>query len=140
MKSSKLIISIVFSSLILFTSAFAQGVPVRVTVPFDFTVGDQIMPAGHYQVAIVHDSVLQVVRVDGSSMATALTTHINSGPNPDQTPRLVFRRYGDRRFLAEVWIGSVQTGHELFASSAEMTYAGSLKQDQTIALSASPAK
>ena len=127
MKSSKLMIAVVFASLFLLAPAFAQTVPIRVTVPFDFTVGDQRLPAGEYRVAILNDSALRVLRMDGSSVASVVTTYINGGPNQDPTPKLVFHRYGDRRFLSQVWTG--EAGRELFASASELEYARTTKQE-----------
>jgi hypothetical protein len=127
MKSSELMISIIFASLFLLTPAFAQTVPIRVTVPFDFTVGDQRLPAGEYRVAIVSDSALRVLRMDESTVAHVVTTFISGGPNLDPTPKLIFHRYGDRRFLFQVWTGEV--GRELFASASESEYARTTKQE-----------
>jgi len=52
----------------------------------------------------------------------------------DMAPRLVFHCDGNRHFLAAAWIGEVNIGHELFASSAELEYARTTKQEQTIVL------
>lgn len=129
MKSSNLIIAVVFASLSLIVPAFAQTVPVRVAVPFDFIVGDQRLPAGEYRVSILNDSALQLLRTDGSTVANVVTTYVSGRPNQDSTPRLVFHRYGDRRFLSQVWTGEVNMGHELLTSASELEYARMTKQE-----------
>lgn len=133
MKSSRLMTSVAFALFVLLTSAFAQTGAIRVTVPFDFTVGKQTLPAGEYSVTINRQALLKVVRIDGPGFASALTNYTGGGPNQNLTPRLVFNRYGNRNFLAEAWIIG-DTGHELSASAAELEYARTMKQDQTTVL------
>lgn len=133
MKSSKLLISIIIMAFVLVAPAFAQSVlarsaPIRVTVPFDFTVGDHRLPAGDYRLAILHDSVLQVVHWDGSRGVVALIKHIGDGPHPNLSRKLVFHRYGDRSFLSQVWIGNLDVGYELLTSASELEYARMTKQ------------
>jgi hypothetical protein len=133
MKSARLMISATFALLVLLTSAFAQTGAIRVTVPFDFTVGKQMLAAGAYNVIIQGPSLL-VVRTDGTGATIVLTNYTGGGPNLDLTPRLVFHCYGNRHFLSAAWLGESDMGHELFASSAELEYARTTKQDQTIVL------
>ena len=133
MKSSRLMISVVFAAFVLVTSAFAQTGAIRVTVPFDFTVGRQTLAAGDYKVSI-SGSMLQVARIDGPGVAGVLTNYTGGGANQDLTPRLVFHCYGNRHFLSVAWIGEVKQGHELYAPAAELEYARTTKQEQTIVL------
>jgi hypothetical protein len=126
MKSSKLVISIAFTVFVLLTSAFAQTGAIRAAIPFDFTVGKQILAAGDYKVTI-DGTVLRLVRIDGPGFAFVPT--YGYGYNKDVSPRLVFHRYGNRAFLSEAWIAD--TGRELFASPTELEYARTTKQDQT---------
>ncbi len=132
MKSAKLLIASVFAALMLLAPAVAQTVPFRVNVPFDFVVGDQRMPAGVYRVAIVYDAELQVVRTDRSSVANVLTTHISGDPNRHPSASLLFHRYGDRHYLAEVWTGNTEVGHQLFTSAAELEYARAVQAESTV--------
>jgi hypothetical protein len=134
MKSSRLMISVAFAAFVLLTSAFAQTGAIRVTVPFDFNVGKQTLAAGDYRVTVNGTSMLQVARIDGQGSASVLTNYTGGGPSQDLTPRLVFHCYGNRHFLSAAWIGEVKMGHELFASSAELEYARTTKQEQTIVL------
>ena len=140
MKRSRLMISVAFAFFVLLTSAFAQMGVIRVTVPFDFTVGKQTLAAGEYKVIIQGPSLL-VVRTDGTGATSVLTNYTGAGPNQDLTPRLVFHGYGNRHFLSAAWLGESDMGHELFASSAELEYARATKQEQTVVLaSRTPSK
>ena len=134
MKSSRIMISATFAFFVLLTSAFAQTGAIRVTVPFDFTVGRHTLAAGDYRVSINGQTLLQVARADGPGAAIVSTNYTGGSPNQDLSPRLVFHRYGNRYFLSTAWIGEVNMGHELFASSLELEYARTTKQEQTIVL------
>ena len=69
--------------------------------------------------------------MDKSSVANVLTTYIGRGSNQDLTPKLVFYRYGDHRYLAEVWMGDWEVGHQLFTSAEELHFARTLKSEPT---------
>ena len=133
MKSSRLMISVAFALFVLVASAVAQTGAVRVTVPFNFTVGRQTLPAGDYKVSI-SGSLLEVARTDGPGTANVMTNKTGGGANENVSPRLVFHCYGTHRFLSVAWIGETNQGHELYASSAELEYARTTKQDQKIVL------
>jgi hypothetical protein len=131
MKNSKVTISIVVALFVLLTSAFAQNGTVQATIPFAFTVGKQTLPAGHYWVSI-NGPTLRVTRPGGHEYAMMITARIGGGVNDDERSRLVFHRYGDRRFLSQAWIDG--GGHELFTSAAEVEYARSTKPEEAIIL------
>jgi hypothetical protein len=135
MKSTKLMISVALAMLVLLTSsALAQTGAIRVAVPFDFTVGKQTLAAGQYRVTINGTSLLNLARIDGPGVAIVSTNYIGGGPNQNLSPRLIFHSYGNHHFLSEAWIGEVNMGHELFASSLELEVARTTKQEQTIVL------
>ena len=136
MKNTRFMVSATLALFVLLTSAFAQTGTIWVTVPFDFTVGKQTLAAGDYRVSINGPGLLQVARIDGPGTVSVMTNSTGGGPNQAPSPRLVFHRYGNRHFLSVAWIGEVETGHELFASAAELEYARTTKQDQTTVLAA----
>jgi len=80
--------------------AMAQGRAVRATVPFDFTVGDKLLPAGNYEVSKPSSSFVEIQNRDNH--ATALTTTTYSSHDSRQKAELVFNRYGNQYFLSEV--------------------------------------
>ncbi len=94
----------------------------RVTIPVQFTVGTQKLPAGDYIVAPVFDKSIALRNADGGKAVVALTDSVGGGSKV-QGPKLVFNRYGDRYFLAEVWLGRADTGRQLFASAEEIELA-----------------
>ena len=132
MKNSRLMISVAFTLFVLLTPALAQTGAVRVTVPFDFTVGKQTLAAGDYRVTINGPAMLRVARINSPDVTGVMTDSIRGVENV--SPRLIFHRYGDRYFLSEVWVGELNLGHQLFASGAELELARAAKQDQTTVL------
>ena len=89
-------------------------------IPFEFTVGGQSLPAGQYAVRAANSqgNALIVQSDDAKSSAMRLTNPIRPNKTNEQA-RLVFHRYGERYFLAEVWSGSDGAGRQLLKSREE---------------------
>lgn len=90
-------------------------------IPFDFSVDYKTMPAGQYSVQTVATAsdALLIQSADGKNSAlrpSAATERVQK----NATARLVFHRYGDRYFLAEVWSGGDTTGRQLMKSRDEL--------------------
>jgi hypothetical protein len=87
-------------------------------VPFEFSVGYKTMPAGEYQIRIVNSAndALLIQSADSKSSALRLSEATSRKKNKDV--KLVFHRYGERYFLAEVWNGT-DTGRQLLRSQEE---------------------
>ncbi|MGH9508300.1 MAG: hypothetical protein ACRD2Q_00805 [Terriglobales bacterium] len=102
---------------------FAQAAPgpARFTVPFDFAVGADVLPAGEYSVQPAlsdrSDRILLRSR-DGRTVTTIFAVPVKSQQASSQTT-LVFKRYGDRYFLSQIWTQGSTVGREVPASSAE---------------------
>lgn len=99
-------------------SANAQSTAIKANIPFEFVVGDKTLPAGDYSVTTAntaHDA-LRIQSADGKNSALRL-----SGPTEQKNKgrsRMVFHRYGQNYFLAEVWKGGTE-GRELAKSKQE---------------------
>jgi hypothetical protein len=127
--------SVVFAMFVMLTPALAQTGAIRVSVPFAFTVGKQDLPPGDYRVAVSGPS-LQVTRIDAFGVSSVLTNFTGGGPNENQSPRLVFRCYGSRRFLTQAWMGETDIGHEISTTSAELEFARNAPSDRTVIVAA----
>ena len=102
-------------------SANAQSAPkVVADVPFEFSVGYKTMPAGQYSVQTIAsaDDGLLIRSTDGKSSALRLSEATERAKDKSQA-RLVFHRYGERYFLAQVWSGSNNIGRQLLKSQEE---------------------
>src|SRR5262245_27549801 len=94
---------------------------VRANIPFDFTVGNKEFKAGRYSVdrlfACSNSDTLIIRSADNSEAANFNVNRV-SGKGETQA-RLVFRRYGNQYFLAQVFDGEGSEGYGLLKSKAE---------------------
>jgi len=97
-------------------SIFAQEL-VRAKVPFDFKVGNTAMPAGSYTISSVSQSAISIS--NRQEHAGVLAVVRSEYANKDQSPKLVFHKYGDQYFLAQIWTGSGNAGKQLPESKLE---------------------
>lgn len=100
-------------------SANAQSSRMVVSnVPFEFVVGDKTLPSGEYRINLALGNALTIRTADANAAAMRLTNEIQPRRNKTHA-RLVFHRYGNRYFLAEVWSGAGDTGRQLLKSRQE---------------------
>ena len=111
-----LVLGLAFVSAVV--SANGQAKQVRANIPFQFVVGDKSLPAGEYVVKpFTNSRVLNIGNRDSHRSALRMTSEIIGNPSSENA-RLVFHRYGNRYFLAEVWMGE-QKGSQLTKSREE---------------------
>lgn len=111
-----MIVAIAFATAVV--SAHAQSSRTVVSnIPFEFIVADQTLPAGEYQVNRALGNALTIRTSDPNAAVSRLTNEIQ--PKKDRRARLVFHRYGERYFLAEVWTGAGDVGRQLLKSRQE---------------------
>jgi hypothetical protein len=75
-----------------------------VTVPFNFYVGDRALPAGEYTVALVQlagADALKIQSADGH-LTAIIPSHAARLRGDQGKAQLIFSRYEDRYFLAQV--------------------------------------
>jgi len=91
-----------FSIASLFTigSASAQDRVVQATVPFDFTVGGQLLPANTYTITSLQHGLVTIQSVDKRNTASTVTSYADR--QLASGGKLVFAKYGDQYFLHEV--------------------------------------
>ena len=119
----------------LISSAQSSREPIRANIPFDFQVGDKTLRAGKYVVATTTSTSnegIQVQSRDGRQGAMRLTNGVQAAeagsihPEPKMRARnaknsgmLIFHRYGNAYFLAQVWRQGAAEGRQLLKSKAE---------------------
>jgi len=116
------------------------------SIPFQFNVGDKVMPAGEYTVSQVNPSsdhaVLQLRTKDGKSTVMIQMTHMIGKAN--ETARLVFNRYGSDAYFAEAWMPSDVNGLQAPGSKSERAarqeLAGVKPATETVSLKARSSK
>ena len=99
-------------------SAFGQQ-RMRVDIPFEFHLMDNVMPAGQYIVDTAANNVLSLDCRACRSHAVAAASGIGGGANLSTEARLVFNKYGDSYFLSEVWTPGYSLGEGLSRSKTE---------------------
>ena len=92
------------------------GEPIKVNIPFAFTVGNTTLPAGAYRVRNLTSEALLIQSEDSKQVTTFQTNHKQAGLKPGLA-KFSFHRYGDRYFLAQVW--TPWEGYEVRRSRAE---------------------
>jgi hypothetical protein len=119
----------------------AQSRPLEVNVPFTFEVGNKAMPAGSYRVESMPtgNGSLQVLRSNSGEARLTISTTASATNSGTPAPSLVFHRYGNRYFLAQIRTGG---GHarELYPSSQEKELARSEPGVEVALLVQSPAE
>lgn len=100
-------------------SANAQSLnTVKANIRFEFVVGDKTLPAGEYFVKPVSaGGALAIQSADGRNSVLRQSGPTERDRNKTHA-RLVFHRYGQNYFLAEVWNGE-STGRQIAKSRQE---------------------
>ncbi|SRR6266567_313748 len=82
------------------TGALAQQPALKVTVPFDFTVGNKLLPAGQYSIHSPMPGIIVVQSTDRQYNTSIVATHGN-GESSDGS-KVVFDVYGRQYFLHRI--------------------------------------
>lgn len=83
------------------TPSHAQ-VLMKADVPFSFSAGYGLLPAGEYNLARSGFGQVMVLS-NGRRGVELMTPNTTDWREKISTPKLVFHRYGDEYFLAEIW-------------------------------------
>jgi hypothetical protein len=89
-----------FASLFGALPAFSSTSAVRADVPFNFTVGQDLLPSGSYIISRDLWGIVRVQSLDQSRASTSVTTIGDAYAGTGD--KLIFRKYGDRYFLGKV--------------------------------------
>ncbi len=135
MKSLKQLIFVTTFAALACTGLRAQTGNLIAAIPFDFHVGDRLMPAGEY--SIRGEGALVFVRgADNGSSTLALLTNRTDDRSPTRGNRLEFDRYGNEYFLTTVWNSFTQDGRQVLptARQKELAKRGNVPTQATVAL------
>jgi hypothetical protein len=100
-------------------------------VPFDYNVGKATMKAGNCSVQHAGTQNALLIRGNGSS-ALALSGSV-SGKAVSET-KLVFNKYGDQYFLAQVWVQGDDIGEQLPRTRMENELISKAQPDSVVIL------
>ncbi|HXM35206.1 MAG TPA: hypothetical protein VN920_08465 [Pyrinomonadaceae bacterium] len=111
-----LVIALAFATAVV--SANGQSSQSKANVPFDFTVGSKTLASGNYAVDAMTagGNCLKISNTQAKGAAVSLTI---PAEGRSKSSKLVFHRYGERYFLAEVWTDGGTHGRQLTKSRQE---------------------
>ena len=90
-------------------------------IPFQFHVGNTKLPAGQYRIHPMEDSDLTLMEIssaDGSASALFQVQEIESTTTPTKS-ELIFNKYGDQYFLAQLFDEGEPSGSQVPESRYE---------------------
>jgi hypothetical protein len=105
---------------------------VRAHVPFDYKVGGALMKSGNCSITPAGTANALAIRCDGSQPAMILTGAVSSKPAAET--KLVFRKYGDQYFLAQIWVQGEETGVQLPKTRFEKELMSRVQPDSVVIL------
>ena len=132
MKTARTLITIclLLTAATLFGQTTSQKL-MKVNVPFAFGVENHSLPAGEYLVfTVTPERSIRIVSTDGKHSAI-----VNTLPNyaslPSENSRLVFHRYGNDYFLAQVWTAGQNVARNPLSNKRAMETASSGEKPET---------
>ena len=119
MKKQVLTLIGVLSLLVSAGSAFAQATKINVDVPFNFVVNRTTMPAGSYTISNIGMGGTLVLRGTDNKAIKLVNASYDHLSKPSDRTKLVFRCYGNRYFLSQIWMEGSDRGRQLPRTAAE---------------------
>jgi hypothetical protein len=117
------------ASLSLTLHAATRPVCNRVNVPFAFNYGSAHFAPGIYNISMLRTDLMELRGGNGHVALAIVQTEYDSQPRT--AGKLVFKKYGDRYFLSEVWEVNTTTHLKLFETKQEKHAAKELISQST---------
>jgi hypothetical protein len=120
-----------------FGLAHAQSLNFSLDIPFEFGVGDKVVPVGRYTIRRSPqgaDDVLVIQSKDGRISQQVRMKIFYSNESATESKKLIFTRYGDKRFLSQIWAISPlgkSTRYQITKGKQELELERKAKQDQS---------
>ena len=84
-------------------AAAQQSVLLKANIPFEFYAGDKLMPAGAYRVEHLGSEITRVINSQTYDAVQFLTVRASKPGRESDDAKLIFKVYGDEKFLSEMW-------------------------------------
>ncbi len=132
-QASKMLAALGLAALLGGSAAAAElQANLKVTVPFSFEAGRTLLPAGQYSIERMNLPGTLLIRNLENSEAIYVRVIPAENNREDLRARLVFNKYGDRYFLAQIWNGGGLTGAELPKSRQEREMSASVRPERVL--------
>ena len=123
--------------LLMTAAASAQSVHMRAMVPFNFIADGTTLPAGQYDIQTLGTTgKLLSIRNLNSWAGILVLSNSSESSNPSSPTKLVFHRYGNRYFLAELWVRGHNSGYAVPQTSRETEVALDFPRGEVVLLMA----
>lgn len=114
-------------------SAYAQTGVVKANVPFNFIVDKTQAPAGQYMIHNVGSSgTAMTIESQDRSLVKLVLPNACESAQVQEKSKLVFHRYGNQYFLAQIWTAGNDRGRELPQTEQEREIAMSYPAAQDV--------
>jgi hypothetical protein len=113
----------------------AQTIKLRANIPFEFRIGNAVLPAGEYEVHHSADGILRIRDEGGNHSGVMALTMSTSRPGSRDLGGLEFSRYDDTYFLSKVWSPYSNAGRYLPKTSGEKELVSRAKLVETARVS-----
>jgi hypothetical protein len=119
-------------------TGWAQSSHISAKIPFDFRVGQTIMPAGEYVLQTVGSGVHRIRSSDDGHSFALFSTFPMYVPGGSKKAQLVFNRYGNDYFLSKIWWAVGEGGSQVRQDKLEKEIAKTASAPHVTALAANP--
>ncbi len=96
----------------------AQTADMRANIPFEFRLGEALLPAGDYRIHYSSNRLLTLREQNGGGSALMFTLPA-SLPRTPEKGSLIFNRYGETYFFAKIWTPFSPDGGAAFKTPRE---------------------
>ena len=114
----------------------------RINIPFDFAAGRVQLKAGEYIVCPSSEGILVLRRINDRTDTFVFAPNKLQRPDTSLLGKLVFHRYGNEYFLAELWTSRNTVGRSVNKTGAERRLARQLAkvkmQTELVEVTAAP--
>ncbi len=124
----------VAATLVVLAAPLAAQTTARANVPFEFQVGERILPPGEYTVGQLDSYYNGIIKIVGSDAGVLAPTLNGAPPQAADANKvqLVFHRYGSHYFLAKIVNGYRNRTTVLPESKQERTMVASASRHEQI--------
>lgn len=114
-------------------SAYAQTIKVKADIPFKFAMNGKTMPSGEYSIQSLNGVAHALTISSEDEKPSIFLANSCVSLKPVET-KLVFTRYGDQYFLAQIWTAGNEAGYQLPKSRREAEVAQDYTVDRVVIL------
>jgi hypothetical protein len=126
-----IVAAVITSGILALSTQTASAQAITATVPFAFSAGDQLLPAGTYQFTLLSAWFLSIRNVKGGG-EKFFAVHPQQNGSHASHARIVFRNSGGQKNLEAVYLPKSDGGAELLESARVSPKLQSLAQNATL--------